>query len=132
MLHRASRRKPRLASVASERQQSPLAPHARVRRRGASTCQGKLGGQAQVPWGAGTWKDLTDNENAMAANLTGLCGKLARYLAPQVYNWIFTGRQTSPHSLPECHGRARHQLMHSSVNGSETLSLFPSGRGALL
>jgi HAMP domain-containing protein len=32
---------------------------------------GKLGGQAQVPGVAGTWKDLTDNVNAMAANLTG-------------------------------------------------------------
>jgi signal transduction histidine kinase/DNA-binding response OmpR family regulator/HAMP domain-containing protein len=33
--------------------------------------EGKLGGQAQVPGVAGTWKDLTDNVNAMAANLTG-------------------------------------------------------------
>src|SRR2546422_3960201 len=32
--------------------------------------EGKLGGQAQVPGVAGTWKDLTDNVNAMAANLT--------------------------------------------------------------
>src|SRR3979490_3267971 len=31
---------------------------------------GKLGGQAQVPEVAGTWKDLTDNVNVMAANLT--------------------------------------------------------------
>src|SRR5256885_17217779 len=31
---------------------------------------GKLGGQAQVPGAAGTWKDLTDNVNSMAANLT--------------------------------------------------------------
>jgi signal transduction histidine kinase/HAMP domain-containing protein len=33
--------------------------------------EGKLGGQARVPGVAGTWKDLTDNVNAMAANLTG-------------------------------------------------------------
>src|SRR5947199_307507 len=32
---------------------------------------GKLGGQAQVPGVAGTWKDLTDNVNSMASNLTG-------------------------------------------------------------
>src|SRR5439155_1405956 len=32
--------------------------------------EGKLGGQAQVPGVAGTWKDLTDNVNAMASNLT--------------------------------------------------------------
>ena len=33
--------------------------------------EGKLGGQAIVPGVAGTWKDLTDNVNSMAANLTG-------------------------------------------------------------
>jgi CheY-like chemotaxis protein/HAMP domain-containing protein len=32
--------------------------------------EGLLGGQAQVPGVAGTWKDLTDNVNVMAANLT--------------------------------------------------------------
>src|SRR5205814_1389288 len=32
--------------------------------------EGKLGGQAVVPGVAGTWKDLTDNVNAMATNLT--------------------------------------------------------------
>src|SRR5687767_6547221 len=33
--------------------------------------EGKLGGQAVVKGVSGTWKDLTDNVNAMAANLTG-------------------------------------------------------------
>ncbi|HUW88873.1 MAG TPA: response regulator [Candidatus Paceibacterota bacterium] len=32
--------------------------------------EGKLGGQANVPGVAGTWKDLTDNVNSMATNLT--------------------------------------------------------------
>jgi HAMP domain-containing protein/signal transduction histidine kinase/CheY-like chemotaxis protein len=32
--------------------------------------EGKLGGQAEVRGVAGTWKDLTDNVNSMAANLT--------------------------------------------------------------
>ncbi|MCC6590469.1 MAG: HAMP domain-containing protein [Bryobacterales bacterium] len=32
--------------------------------------EGKLGGQAEVRGGAGTWKDLTDNVNFMASNLT--------------------------------------------------------------
>jgi HAMP domain-containing protein/signal transduction histidine kinase/CheY-like chemotaxis protein len=32
--------------------------------------EGKLGGQARVPGAAGTWKDLTDNVNQLAANLT--------------------------------------------------------------
>src|SRR5687767_12202094 len=32
--------------------------------------EGKLGGQAKVPGAAGTWKDLTENVNELAANLT--------------------------------------------------------------
>src|SRR5438105_7320014 len=32
--------------------------------------EGVLGGQAEVPGAAGTWKDLTDNVNFMASNLT--------------------------------------------------------------
>src|SRR5436189_2936639 len=32
--------------------------------------EGKLGGQANVPGAAGTWRDLTDNVNRVAANLT--------------------------------------------------------------
>jgi signal transduction histidine kinase/HAMP domain-containing protein/CheY-like chemotaxis protein len=32
--------------------------------------EGKLGGQANVPGAAGTWRDLTDNVNGLAANLT--------------------------------------------------------------
>ena len=32
--------------------------------------EGMLGGQAAVPGAAGTWKDLTDNVNQLAANLT--------------------------------------------------------------
>src|SRR5262249_53856720 len=39
--------------------------------------EGKLGGQAVVPGVAGTWKDLTDNVNAMASNLTGQVRNIA-------------------------------------------------------
>jgi len=39
---------------------------------------GKLGGQAQVPGVAGTWKDLTDSVNAMAGNLTGQVRDIAQ------------------------------------------------------
>ena len=39
--------------------------------------EGKLGGQAQVKGVAGTWKDLTDNVNLMAANLTGQVRNIA-------------------------------------------------------
>jgi HAMP domain-containing protein/signal transduction histidine kinase/CheY-like chemotaxis protein len=39
--------------------------------------EGKLGGQARVPGAAGLWRDLTDNVNAMAANLTGQVRSIA-------------------------------------------------------
>jgi HAMP domain-containing protein/CheY-like chemotaxis protein/signal transduction histidine kinase len=38
---------------------------------------GKLGGQAQVPGVAGTWKDLTDSVNSMASNLTAQVRNIA-------------------------------------------------------
>src|SRR5438477_554484 len=38
---------------------------------------GKLGGQAAVPGVAGTWKDLTDNVNSMASNLTAQVRNIA-------------------------------------------------------
>jgi len=43
--------------------------------------EGKLGGQAQVPGVAGTWKDLTDNVNLMASNLTGQVRNIAEVAA---------------------------------------------------
>ena len=39
--------------------------------------EGKLGGQAEVPGVAGTWKDLTDNVNFMASNLTAQVRNIA-------------------------------------------------------
>ena len=39
--------------------------------------EGKLGGQARVEGVAGTWKDLTDNVNLMADNLTGQVRNIA-------------------------------------------------------
>ena len=40
--------------------------------------EGKLGGQAKVSGVAGTWKDLTDNVNAMAGSLTSQVRDIAR------------------------------------------------------
>src|SRR5438034_7591717 len=40
--------------------------------------EGKLGGQAQVAGVSGTWKDLTDNVNFMAGNLTSQVRGIAR------------------------------------------------------
>ena len=39
--------------------------------------EGKLGGQAEVKGVAGTWKDLTDNVNFMATNLTAQVRNIA-------------------------------------------------------
>src|SRR5207249_1027311 len=39
--------------------------------------EGKLGGQAQVKGVGGTWKDLTDNVNSMASNLTNQVRNIA-------------------------------------------------------
>src|SRR5260221_14692713 len=39
--------------------------------------EGKLGGQADVHGVAGTWKDLTDNVNLMASNLTSQVRNIA-------------------------------------------------------
>src|SRR5262249_15473183 len=43
--------------------------------------EGKLGGQARVPGVAGTWKDLTDNVNSMASNLTAQVRGIAKVVA---------------------------------------------------
>jgi HAMP domain-containing protein/signal transduction histidine kinase len=39
--------------------------------------EGRLGGQAHVPGASGTWKDLTDNVNSMAGNLTAQVRNIA-------------------------------------------------------
>ena len=39
--------------------------------------EGKLGAQAEVPGVAGTWKDLTDNVNLLANNLTAQVRNIA-------------------------------------------------------
>jgi HAMP domain-containing protein len=44
--------------------------------------EGALGGQAKVPGVAGTWKDLTDNVNVMAANLTEQVRGIVRWSRP--------------------------------------------------
>src|SRR5437899_1355710 len=54
---------------------------------------GKLGGQAQVRGVAGTWKDLTDNVNLMAANLTDQMRGIARVVTA-VANGDLRGKLT--------------------------------------
>jgi len=59
------------------RAQAGDAPQVAPHRLGEVT-EGKLGGQAQVPGVAGTWKDLTESVNAMADNLTGQVRDIAQ------------------------------------------------------
>ena len=40
--------------------------------------EGQLGGQAQVPNVSGTWRDLTENVNQLASNLTGQVRNIAQ------------------------------------------------------
>ncbi|HET9781004.1 MAG TPA: response regulator, partial [Candidatus Dormibacteraeota bacterium] len=54
---------------------------------------GKLGGQAQVEGVAGTWKDLTDNVNTMASNLTDQVRGIARVVTA-VANGDLRGKLT--------------------------------------
>src|SRR5205085_2699719 len=68
--------------------------------------EGRLGGQAQVPGVAGTWKDLTDSVNSMASNLTGQVrnitevataianGDLSRKITVVVYAELFQPKET--------------------------------------
>ena len=55
--------------------------------------EGKLGGQAQVAGVAGTWKDLTDNVNLMASNLTNQVRGIAKVVTAvangDLAQWLF-------------------------------------------
>ena len=76
--------------------------------------EGKLGGQAQVSGVAGTWKDLTDNVNSMASNLTDQVrniaevtiavanGDLSRKIAVDVRGEILQLKETSTPWLNSC------------------------------
>ncbi len=79
--------------------------------------EGKLGGQAQVKGVAGTWKDLTDNVNLMASNLTGQVRGIA-----QVVTAVANGNLT--HKLAvEASGEIA--ALADTINGMiETLATF--------
>ena len=44
--------------------------------------EGKLGGQAQVEGVSGTWRDLTENVNSMAGNLTDQVRNISQVSTP--------------------------------------------------
>src|SRR5262249_19834272 len=80
---------------------------------------GKLGGQAQVPGVAGTWKDLTDNVNFMASNLTAQVrniaevataianGDLSRKITVSVSGEILQLKETMNTMVDQLNGFAR-------------------------
>ena len=80
--------------------------------------EGKLGGQAQVPGVAGTWKDLTDNVNSMAANLTGQVRGIAK-----VVTAVANGDLQAASSTVEAKGEIA--ALADTINGMiDTLATF--------
>jgi signal transduction histidine kinase/HAMP domain-containing protein/CheY-like chemotaxis protein len=79
--------------------------------------EGKLGGQAQVQGVAGTWKDLTDNVNLMAGNLTSQVRGIAR-----VVSAVAVG-DLKPKLVLEAKGEIAE--LAATINGmTDTLSVF--------
>ena len=76
--------------------------------------EGKLGGQAQVPGVAGTWKDLTDNVNFMASNLTAQVRNIAEVATAD--RRAATSRRRSPSTCAarSCCSRRRSTRWSSS------------------
>ena len=79
--------------------------------------EGKLGGQAQVPGVAGTWKDLTDNVNFMASNLTGQVRNIADVATAVANGDLSTkdhrrreGRDSGAEEHAQHHGRSAQWL----------------------
>ncbi|HEY8946118.1 MAG TPA: HAMP domain-containing protein, partial [Polyangiaceae bacterium] len=79
--------------------------------------EGKLGGQAHVPGVAGTWKDLTDNVNNMASNLTTQVRGIAK-----VVTAVANG-DLSKRLIVEAKGEIAE--LSETINGmTETLKIF--------
>ncbi|HEY3494471.1 MAG TPA: response regulator, partial [Polyangiaceae bacterium] len=79
--------------------------------------EGKLGGQAVVPGVAGTWKDLTDNVNSMATNLTNQVRGIAK-----VVTAVARGELTRKLAL-EARGEIA-ELADTINSMTDTLALF--------
>ena len=71
--------------------------------------EGKLGGQAQVPGVAGTWKDLTESVNTLAGNLTSQVRNIA-----QVTTAVANGELSRKITVP---ARGEIRDLKSTVNG---------------
>jgi signal transduction histidine kinase/DNA-binding response OmpR family regulator/HAMP domain-containing protein len=79
--------------------------------------EGKLGGQAEVSGVAGTWKDLTDNVNTMASNLTDQVRGIARVVTA-VANGDLRGNLT-------LEAKGEIAALAETINGmTDTLAIF--------
>jgi HAMP domain-containing protein len=79
--------------------------------------EGKLGGQAQVPGVGGTWKDLTDTVNVMAANLTEQVRGIVKVVNRR------GGRQSQAEPVRAVEGRSR--ALADTINDmTKTLAIF--------
>jgi HAMP domain-containing protein len=85
---------------------------------------GKLGGQAEVPGVAGTWKDLTDNVNSMASNLTGQVRNIAD-VATAVANGDLSKKITV-----DVQGRDPRAQEHASTRWSTSSTASPARSAA--
>ena len=87
--------------------------------------EGKLGGQAKVEGVAGTWKDLTDNVNLMAANLTGQVRNIA-----EVTTAVATGDLSKKITVDVTRRNSRAEEHHQHHGGpAELVRLRSDARG---
>ena len=70
--------------------------------------EGRLGGQANVPGAAGTWKDLTGNVNLLAANLTTQVRAIAE-VATAVTKGDLTRSNSGSSAGRGCRAQRQHQ-----------------------
>ena len=77
--------------------------------------EGKLGGQAEVKGVAGTWKDLTDNVNSMAGNLTAQVRNIAE-VTTAVANGDLSKKITVESKAKSSNSRTRSTPWWTSLN----------------
>jgi CheY-like chemotaxis protein len=82
---------------------------------------GKLGGQANVPGVAGTRKDLTENVNSMASNLTGQVRNIAEVTTAEALELLGSGLKVdvvlTDHAMPSMTGLQLAECIHSRYPG---------------
>jgi HAMP domain-containing protein len=103
-----------------------LGSHPRGREVGT---EGKLGGQAEVKGVAGTWKDLTDNVNQLAGNLTVQLRDVSR-VSTAIANGDLTRRSPSKSAARSCRSRTSSTRWSTSSGRSPRKSRASPRRSA--